>query len=316
MSLRATSLRPMNTSSNQAVRVAVFCLAVSCPLPTVFSQTPSSASPPAEAVVAKPAVKENARKQTVGKPAYQEAVRPIYRAKQPAKQVAVDWTALPSTFTHDANKQRVDQFALPVEAPSSERADFVRSGFRHTRSSLQGGFGADHYHVTEQWGGPVQPYGEWRYPNRPFSVPYGQWGPQLPQVVAGGSLWGLGGPNGFGPGPRPGAWQGNGPMSGQGNGHMNGQGNGPGQNVPNGMQPGPGLGPGNGNGNGNGQPWGTMPGHGQWPGANQGWNVGEFGVGPGNALQANQDEYYQQAPTLQTPEYHPLQNGNLQMPIR
>lgn len=103
-------------------------------------------------------------------------------------------------------------------------------------------------------------------------------------------------------------------MSGQGNGHMNGQGNGPGQNVPNGMQPGPGLGPGN--GNGNGQPWGTMPGHGQWPGANQGWNVGEFGVGPGNALQANQDEYYQQAPTLQTPEYHPLQNGNLQMPIR
>jgi hypothetical protein len=46
----------------------------------------------------------------------------------------------------------------------------------HFRSSLQFGPSADHYHRVEQWGPPIQPYGEWRFPFRPYSVPYDQWG--------------------------------------------------------------------------------------------------------------------------------------------
>jgi hypothetical protein len=34
-----------------------------------------------------------------------------------------------------------------------------------------------------------------------------------------------------------------------------------------------------------------------------------FGVGPQNVLTPTQDDYYQQAPMLQGPNYHPLRNG-------
>jgi len=191
--------------------------------------------------------------------------KPIYRAKALSKAVVADWTTAPSTYTHDSQGQRVDQYALPLEPVSNERADFVRSGFRHTRSSLQVGFSADHYHQTEQWGQPVQPYGEWRYPNRPFSVPYGQWGPQLPQVLG----TGIGVP--WFPN-RP-------PLFGNPSG-MNGDMNSmqmpprfPGSGIGNGL----GIGDGSGIGNG-------------------------LGVGPWNTLPAGQDEYYQQAPFLQVPD--------------
>ena len=178
-----------------------------------------------------------------------------------------------------------------------ERPDFVRSGFRSTRSSLQAGFSTDHYHVTEQWGQPVQPYGEWRYPNRPFSVPYGQWGPQLPQVVVGGNQWNAFGPRGFNPGV---------PGNGNGNGNGNFE---PGINGPfqqGNMQGMGGLGgwpmvPGGiGNGAGNAQWWGQG-----------GGTQGGFGVGPANVLPAGQDEYFPQAPT-----YHPMSGGGFQSPFR
>ncbi len=215
-------------------------------------------------------------------------VLPIKRTVKPAKPVAMDWTTLPSTYTHDQTGQRVDQYALAVEPQSTERPDFVRSGFRHTRSTLQAGFGSDNYHVTEQWGQPVRPYGEWRYPNRPFSVPYGQWGPQLPQVVVGGNQnqW-----NAFGPMGHPHAGAGNGPNQ---QGGMPGMGGGP-------MMQSPMLPSGNGNGWGNGPGWG------------QGgdWGVGGFGVGPGNVLPAGQDEYYPEAPI-----YHPMTGGGFQSPYR
>jgi hypothetical protein len=55
----------------------------------------------------------------------------------------------------------------------------VQSGYWHTRSSIQAGGSADHLHVVEEWGRPVRPYGEWRFPYRPFSVPYPLWGPQF-----------------------------------------------------------------------------------------------------------------------------------------
>lgn len=222
----------------------------------------------------------NAQEKIAAQPNCSSDVRPIKRVKPAAKPVSVDWTTLPSTFSHDDSGQRVDQFVAPVSPETAERPDYVRSGFRHTRSSLQAGFGADHYHVTEQWGQPVRPYGEWRYPNRPFSVPYSQWGPQLPQVVAGVLPWQAG---------PIGPWNGNGGRGPRGPGQI-GPGN-PGQN-PN--QPNP------------NQPGINQPdpfGQGQF-----GQGAGMFGVGPNNVLPANQDEYYHQAPFFHVPEVPNMPN--------
>ncbi len=224
---------------------------------------------------------------------------PVATEQQP------DWTTLASTYTHDGTGNRVDQHSLPVPAYSGERPDLVKSGFRYSRSSIQVGFGVDHYHTTEQWGGPIQPYGQWRYPFRPYSVPYGAWGPQLPQVVVGGlgngNGWNGGGnANGWhgpvGPGPNnpnvppqgqpmnppinPQAWQGNGGWNGQA----------PGWNGPGWNNPGNGYPPTN-----NGQGFGGS---------------GAFGVGPANALGPLQDDYYPQAPI-----YQPL-NGGFNSPYR
>jgi hypothetical protein len=185
----------------------------------------------------------------------------------------VDWTTLPSTYTHDVLGNRVKQYAQGVEPVANDSPDFQRSGFRHTRSSLQAGNSSDNFHVVERWGGPVQPYGEWRYPYRPYSVPYGAWGPQSPLVNApqnnswnanfhGGNPWQAGAGNGLNPGmPNPGG-------------------------MPYGMHPGshPGMPP---HGNWQGQPW------------QQGFNPFGFGVGPNNALRPDQDDYY--APAPETP---------------
>lgn len=213
-----------------------------------------------------------------------------------------------STYTHDQAGQRVDQFAEGVAPHSNERPDFVQSGFRSSRSSLQVGFTSDHYHTTEQWGGGVQPYGQWRYPYRPYSVPYGAWGPQLPQVVGGGP-WGGIVRSGWGQpawGMNP--WQ----AAGQNvnvNGNLNVNGapvNGNGGVPPNGQF-------------NNGQPWGNGGPVGPWNNPGNNWNngpwnggAGQFGVGPNNALRHDQDEYYQQAPMLRVPNepffHEPIRN--------
>lgn len=236
---------------------------------------------------------------------------------------AADWTAMASTYTHDAAGQRVDQFAEGVAPHSNERPDFVQSGFRSTRSSLQVGFTSDHYHTTEQWGGGVQPYGQWRYPYRPYSVPYGAWGPQLPQVVGGFGGWGGGVvPSGWGnPAWGMNPWQAGG-ANGNLNGNPNGNGNGAGANGNPAMPP-------NGQFN-NGQQWGNVgpggpggpwnnpwnnwnngPNNGPWNGPGNG-GAGQFGVGPNNALRQDQDEYYQQAPMLRVPNepffHSPIRN--------
>jgi hypothetical protein len=129
---------------------------------------------------------------------------------------AADWITQPSYFTHDPTTgKRVRQYSPIGPFYTYPRGDFTRSGFRHTRSSIQVGGSADHYHVTEEWGKPIQPYGEWRFPYRPYSVPYDAWGPQLPAVVGGGfGGRGFGGPGIGGPGvgvpPGPGV----GPLGG------------------------------------------------------------------------------------------------------
>ena len=246
---------------------------------------------------------QDKREKEIAKATCETVVRPIQRVKKPAKPTGADWTTMASTYSHDATGQRVDQYAQTVEPQSMERPDFVRSGYRHTRSTLQAGFSADHYHQTESWGQPVRPYGEWRYPNRPFSVPYGQWGPQLPQVVVGGNQFNSNAPWGQGTGhpPMNGGQPGNTTFGG-----VNGPGTpgwGQGQNGfgANGF-PMPGWGQGN----------GTGPGSGVWPGSGFGQGFGQgFGVGPMNVLPAGQDEYYPQAPI-----YHPIPDESFRSPFR
>ena len=88
-----------------------------------------------------------------------------------------DWLTARSFYTHDATTgQRTDQYAQAPQTPVPTPPTYRSSGYAHYRSSLQYGPSADHYHRVEQWGPPVQPYGEWRFPYRPYSVPYDQWG--------------------------------------------------------------------------------------------------------------------------------------------
>lgn len=88
-----------------------------------------------------------------------------------------DWITAPSFYTHDpVTGLRTNQYVSPPPAIVPQAVDFRSSGFTHLRSSIQVGQSADHYHRVEKWGPPVQPYGEWRFPYRPYSVPYDQWG--------------------------------------------------------------------------------------------------------------------------------------------
>lgn len=111
-----------------------------------------------------------------------------------------DWLTLPSTYTHDASCTRVTQFA-PIEAPTTPiAANFRTSGYTNTRSSLNYGASSDNYHRVQKWGDPVRPYGEWRFPYRPHSTPYPNWGPPFAGLNTGfgGSGFGYGGGRGRG----------------------------------------------------------------------------------------------------------------------
>lgn len=105
-----------------------------------------------------------------------------------------DWMTWPSTYTHDKQGVRVDQYAMPVEPIGPDRSSYQRSGYRHFRSTLQAGQSADNYHVVEQFGAPVIPYEQWRFPYRPYGVPYDAWGPQTPMnmINASGPNFGYG----------------------------------------------------------------------------------------------------------------------------
>ncbi len=122
---------------------------------------------------------------------------PLLDGFVPQPLFADDWMTWTSTYTHEPfTGQRVDQYAMPVDPVAPYREDFQRSGFRHTRSTLQAGLSADNLHIVEQWGRPIVPYEEWRFPYRPYSVPYGAWGPQAPYGIINGNF-------GFGGGIAP-----------------------------------------------------------------------------------------------------------------
>ena len=91
---------------------------------------------------------------------------------------AADWNTAPSYFTHDkVSGQRVAQYSPIGPFYYYQRADFTRSGYRNYRSTIQAGGSADNLHVVEEWGNPVVPYEQWRFPFRPYGSPYQAWGP-------------------------------------------------------------------------------------------------------------------------------------------
>jgi hypothetical protein len=124
---------------------------------------------------------------------------------QPA--LAIDWLTAPSYYTHDpVTAERVNQYAAIGPFYYYGRPDYIKSGYRHYRSTIQAGGSADNLHIVEEWGRPVIPYEQWRFPYRPFGSPYQDWGP--PFGGLGGSAWpGLG---------YPGPWSGAGPIWGGG----------------------------------------------------------------------------------------------------
>lgn len=150
---------------------------------------------------------------------------------------ADDWMTWTSSYTHSPQTgERVDQYAPGEQPISPYRQDFTRSGYRHFRSTLQAGQSADNMHIVEQWGQPVIAYEQWRFPFRPYAVPYDAWGPQAPYGITNGSFqFGGGGGNWGDDAGRPvpprhgnGHGRGNGHGSGYGGGSYNGPGH-PGQ---------------------------------------------------------------------------------------
>jgi len=177
---------------------------------------------------------------------------------------AADWATAPSYYTHDySNGQRVSQFAQIGPFHYFQRPDYLKSGYRQYRSTIDLGNSSDNMHVVEQWGAQVVPYEQWRFPYRPYSAPYQAWGP--PYGGLGGGTGGY-------------------PYSG---------GNGGGVNVLGGFFPPYGFGgyggfgwgsaAGSGAGAallGSGMPGGGMPGGGM-PGGGPGWGGGGPGGFPG-----------------------------------
>ena len=123
---------------------------------------------------------------------------------------SADWLTAPSYYTHDKTTgQRTTQYAQIGPYYYYQRNDYIRSGYRHNRSTIQLAGSADNLHIVEEWGNPVRPYEEWRFPFKPYSVPYDAWGPPF---------GGLGGNGGYGGGYGPGFGGGFGPGFGGGNG--------------------------------------------------------------------------------------------------
>lgn len=107
-----------------------------------------------------------------------------------ASASATDWIVKAAHYTHEPTRgYRVNQYAPIPEVYHTP--DPNRSVYYHSRSTLQVGDTASYYHRVQQYGAPVRPYDEWRFPFRPFSVPYPLWGPQ-PMPWGGGWGWGGG----------------------------------------------------------------------------------------------------------------------------
>jgi hypothetical protein len=126
---------------------------------------------------------------------------------------AADWLTAPSYFTHDpASGERVCQYSPIGPFYYYSRPDYLKSGYRQYRSTIDLGNSSDNLHIVETWGAPVRPYEEWRFPFRPYSVPYPGWGPPFGGLGGGNGSYpysgGFGG--GFPPFGGPGYFPGHG----------------------------------------------------------------------------------------------------------
>jgi hypothetical protein len=123
-----------------------------------------------------------------------------------ASAIAADWITAPATYTHDPNTaERVAQYSPIGPFYYYARPDYMKSGYRHLRSTIDAGNSSDNLHIVEEWGRPVRPYEEWRFPYRPYSVPYDAWGPPFGGLGGGNGSYpysggGFGGGGFFGPG--------------------------------------------------------------------------------------------------------------------
>ena len=123
---------------------------------------------------------------------------------------AADWITAPSFYTHDhSTGERVAQYTPIGPFYYYCRHDYLKSGYRQYRSTIDLGNSSDNLHIVEQWGAPVVPYEQWRFPYRPYSEPYPTWGPPYGGLGGGTGGYpysggGVGGFGGFGPGFFPG----------------------------------------------------------------------------------------------------------------
>ena len=130
---------------------------------------------------------------------------------------AADWLTAPSYYTHDhTSGERVAQYSPIGPFYYYQRPDYLKSGYRQYRSTIDLGNSSDNMHIVEQWGAQVVPYEQWRFPYRPYSAPYPAWGPPYGGLgggsggypySGGGGAFGLGG---FGLGGFPGVFPGGG----------------------------------------------------------------------------------------------------------
>jgi hypothetical protein len=89
-----------------------------------------------------------------------------------------DWITAPSQYTHDwSSGQRVAQYSPIGPFYYYTRPDYLKSGYRQYRSTVDLGNSSDNMHIVEQWGAQIVPYEQWRFPYRPYSAPYQAWGP-------------------------------------------------------------------------------------------------------------------------------------------
>ncbi|WP_131282502.1 hypothetical protein [Blastopirellula marina] len=90
---------------------------------------------------------------------------------------AQDWLTSPSFYSHSQETgDRVAQYSPDPAVNQPYNPSYMSSGYRQFRSRIGSGGSVDNYHIVQEWGRPVRPYGEWLHPYRPYSVPYQLWG--------------------------------------------------------------------------------------------------------------------------------------------
>lgn len=136
----------------------------------------------------------------------------VFAAVTVTSSYGQEWLTAPSFYSHSPETgDRVAQYAPDPTVEKPYDPSYLRSGYRQFQSTIRAGRSVDNYHIVEEWGRPVRPYGEWLHPFRPYSVPYQLWG--APYQGLGPTF-----NNNFGPIPTPFGGAGVAPAGGYGPG--------------------------------------------------------------------------------------------------